>query len=110
MNAKQEQPVLMVQLTTDQLRGLISDAVRDAIANSNSATLEYLTLEQAAELLQMSQRTVRERVRSDGLPALRAGSEYRFRRESIVDWLESRSTKPGAHVSKNVARLKRAKP
>lgn len=108
MNAKQEQPALMVQLTTEQLRGLISDAVRDAIANTNAAPV-YLTLEQAAQLLQVSPRTIRDRVRSEGLPALRAGTQYRFRREVIIAWLESRSMKPGAHVSKHAAALKRAK-
>jgi excisionase family DNA binding protein len=99
----------MVQLTTEQLRGLISDAVRDAIANQNAAPV-YMTLDQAAELLQVSPRTVRDRVRNEGLPTLRAGTQYRFRREELIAWLEARSTKAGAHVSKHVVGLKRVKP
>lgn len=51
-----------------------------------------LTPEQVAEQLGVSRRTV-QRMAADGeLPALRVGSQFRFRAESITDWQAARET------------------
>lgn len=99
----------LVVMTEAQLRELIGDAVREAIGASDTRAIEYLTIDQVAELLQTSTRSVRNWVRDNGLPALRAGAEYRFQRTAIVRWLEERAVTPGVHVSKTIERLKRAK-
>jgi excisionase family DNA binding protein len=108
MGAADDSSKLVVTLTQSQLCEIVKSAVRDVLDDAHEPP-QFLTLDQAAELLQASTRSVRTWVNEEGLPALRAGSEYRFRRESIVAWLEARAIKPGAHVSKTVARLKRAK-
>lgn len=100
----------IIVMSEERLREILASAIKDAIANSNGVDgAEYMTLEQVAELLCVTTRTVRMWVKDDGLPALRAGHVYRFRRESVVVWLEQRTTKPGAHISKAISRLNRAK-
>jgi excisionase family DNA binding protein len=99
---------MLVTLTVEQLRSLIREEVRGELGNTNASST-YMTVDQVAELLQVNARTVRNWVRSEGLPAMRVGAEYRFRRENVVTWLEDRATKPGAHTTKHVKRLQRAK-
>lgn len=98
----------IVVTTEENLRALIGDAVRQALG-TGEASATYLTLDQAAELLSASTRSVRTWVRSAGLPAIRLGGEYRFKRSEIVRWLEERAITPGAHVTRQVSRLRSAK-
>jgi len=77
-----------VVLSADELHDLVTNAVREAL-NTN-APAEYLTLAQAAQMMGASERSLRTWVKDDGLPALRAGRDYRFRRESLVQWMERR--------------------
>jgi len=99
----------LVVISAAQLRVLIAEAVRDAIGKGGGEPPEYLTLDQVCELLQASRRTVRDWVQRDGLPAMKAGAEYRFTRTNIVRWLEERRIKPGVHQTKLDERLQRAK-
>lgn len=99
---------MLVTMTQDDLRKMIAGVVRDVLGKSVDAP-DYLTIYQVAELMQVHDRTVRNWVTRDGLPALRAGGEYRFRRESVIAWLEARATKPGTHISKHTERAKRMK-
>lgn len=100
----------LVVMTAEQLRALVCDAVRDAMGNgAQNTNAQYLTLDQTAELLQVDARTVRTWVKSNGLPALRVGREYRFRRDTVLEWLESRAIVEGAHVSKHTTRIKALK-
>ena len=95
---------VLTALTSEELTALVRQAVRDELASSGSAKSEYLTAESVAELLGVHVKTVQKWVERDGLPALRAGRHYRFIRANVVEWLESRSTKPGAQVGRHVAR------
>lgn len=79
-----------VVLSADELHDLVTNAVREALANTNASQPEYLNLAQAAEVLNASQRSVRNWAKDGGLPALRAGTEYRFRRDSVLQWMERR--------------------
>jgi excisionase family DNA binding protein len=99
---------MIVTMTQDQLRELVGTAVREAIGQSSPAP-DFLTMEQAAALMQVHERTIRNWVTKCGLPALRAGGEYRFRRESVIAWLDARAAQPGSHVSKHVERGKRVR-
>ena len=51
-----------------------------------------LTPEQVAEMLGVSRRTVQRMAAAGELPAVRIGSQWRFRPESITDWQEARET------------------
>jgi excisionase family DNA binding protein len=48
---------------------------------------EVMTVEQAAELLQVEMRTVLELAESGQLPGRRLGSTWRFSRKAIIEWL-----------------------
>ncbi|MHB1678735.1 MAG: helix-turn-helix domain-containing protein [Sulfuriferula sp.] len=52
--------------------------------------MKTLNLEQAAELLMASPDTVRDLIRSDGLPATKVGRAWVFVDVDLIDWLRSR--------------------
>lgn len=72
---------------------LIADAVEAAFAKATptAALPEVLTLEEAAAVLSMHPKVVAKYVRERGLPALRIGREYRFRRSALMAWLDSQT-------------------
>ena len=48
---------------------------------------EILTLEQACELLNVSERTMIKLLREDHLPARKIGREWRFNKNMLIDWI-----------------------
>jgi len=106
--AEKKDDSLLVTLTVSQLRALVREEVNDAIGTS-SDDQKWLTLEQVADMLQVTTKTVRAWVRDEGLPASKAGPEYRFRKDLVLSWLEERAVKPGVDKSKSVARIGRLK-
>jgi len=56
--------------------------------------LEWLTLQQIADELQLHIETVREWVRTKRLTAYRVGRDYRVKRADLDKFLEERRTKP----------------
>jgi excisionase family DNA binding protein len=50
--------------------------------------LQLLTTQQAAELLQVSQRTVERLIRCKGLPALKVGGQWRICASHLTKWIE----------------------
>jgi excisionase family DNA binding protein len=82
---------VMVVATAGQLRALVRAAVREELEGTKAEPApEYLTTQQVAELLQTSARNVRYFVTRGQLPALRVGTEYRFRRSAVLDYMEQR--------------------
>ena len=53
--------------------------------------LQLLTTRQAAELLQVSQRTVERLIRCKGLPALKVGGQWRICASHLAKWIEGLS-------------------
>ena len=49
-----------------------------------------LSVEELARALQVTTGTVYRLVREDGLPGVRVGGQWRFRREELERWLDSR--------------------
>jgi excisionase family DNA binding protein len=56
--------------------------------------LEWLTLQQIADELQLHIETVREWVRMKRLTAYKVGRDYRVKRADLDKFLEERRTKP----------------
>ena len=56
--------------------------------------MEWLTLQQIADELQLHIETVREWVRTKRLTAYRVGRDYRVKRTDLNKFLEERRTKP----------------
>ena len=48
---------------------------------------ELLTLEQACELLNVSERTMIKLLREDHLPARKIGREWRFNKKALIEWI-----------------------
>jgi excisionase family DNA binding protein len=48
---------------------------------------EILTIDEAAELLQLSKRSVYKLVRQGGIPAKKVLNKWRFERQSLKRWL-----------------------
>lgn len=49
---------------------------------------DVLTAEQAAQLLQISSKTVKRRAQLGEIPGRRVGNQWRFSRQALIDWLD----------------------
>ena len=57
---------------------------------SVSAELKFLTLEEAARLLQISKRTIFRLVHRKTIPALKVGGQWRIRESQFRNWIEGK--------------------
>jgi excisionase family DNA binding protein len=48
---------------------------------------DVLTVEQAAELFQLSGKTLKRLAQAGGFPGRRVGNQWRFSRQTLMDWL-----------------------
>jgi PTS system nitrogen regulatory IIA component len=55
-----------------------------------------LTLEQAAEMLQLSTRTIQRLVSKGGMPGRRIGGQWRFDRDQLREWVRGADVSPPA--------------
>ena len=60
-----------------------------------------MTTAQVAQFLAVSQRTIRVWAESGELPGIKAGRQWRFRREVVHNWLKSREQKTQQKSSAN---------
>jgi excisionase family DNA binding protein len=54
----------------------------------NSNNLKFLTLEQAAEILQVSKRTVHRLIQRKRMPGFKIGGQWRIRESEFKKWVE----------------------
>ena len=54
---------------------------------------EFITVEELADMLKVSHRTVQRLVKRKELPAIRIGRQWRFRKEWIDEWLDRNTVK-----------------
>lgn len=80
----------MIVATPDQIRALLRAAVEEVLAERAQSEREvvYLTLEQAAELVNVHERTVRKLIAKQNLPASRIGGMWRFPRHELIAWID----------------------
>ncbi len=52
--------------------------------------LKFLTLNEAARILQVSKRTLFRMVQDKKIPALKVGGQWRIRESQFVKWIEDR--------------------
>ena len=52
--------------------------------------IRLLTLSEAAELLQVSTRTLQRMIRNGQLPAFKVGGQWRLRETQLRQWVENR--------------------
>jgi excisionase family DNA binding protein len=76
------------ELVTDAVVRLLDDRVTVGRAEvAAPADPEVLTVEQAAELLQVDTDTIRALARQGELPGRKVGREWRFSRAAVLAWL-----------------------
>ena len=100
---------LAVTLTVEELRALVRAAVREELSANAPPGADVMTAEEAGKVLRLHPAVVRRYVRTQGLPAHRVGSEYRFRRSEILAWLEEHATRPGVQATRHGGTLKALK-
>jgi excisionase family DNA binding protein len=55
---------------------------------STHKDLKFLTLEQAADLLQVSKRTLHRLIQTKRMPCLKIGGQWRIRESEFKKWVE----------------------
>jgi excisionase family DNA binding protein len=55
-------------------------------------TIRLLTLSEAADLLQVSTRTLQRMIRNSQLPAFKVGGQWRVREAQLRQWVENRES------------------
>ena len=55
---------------------------------NNDESLEFLTVEETAELLQVSRRTLHRIIYRKDLPAFKVGGQWRIQENALAKWLE----------------------
>ena len=54
----------------------------------NTEPLRFLTLQETAELLHLSKRTVLRMLQRNDLPAFKVGGQWRIHENALAKWLE----------------------
>ncbi|MGH3430114.1 MAG: helix-turn-helix domain-containing protein [Mycobacteriales bacterium] len=106
---KDSNSTMLVTLTTDQLRALISEAVDAALLKKHEVASDVITRDQAAKILGVHPVVVARYAKHRGLPGMRMGREWRFRRSAILRWLEEQAVKPGAPTVAYARKIHEAK-
>lgn len=57
---------------------------------------ELLSAQEVAQLLRLDPYTIRRMAREGQLPGYKVGKSYRFDRQRVADWLETRALHPAA--------------
>jgi excisionase family DNA binding protein len=68
----------------------ISLALQNFPMEKNLANIRLLTLSEAAEVLQVSKRTLQRMIRQKELPAFKVGGQWRLREAQLREWVEQR--------------------
>jgi excisionase family DNA binding protein len=82
-----------ILLRPDALEAIVRRAVREE--QRIESLPEVLTREQAGELLHLHPQVVVRYVKERGLPGVKLGSEWRFRRSALLAWLDMQERKAG---------------
>ena len=54
---------------------------------ASSELPDVLTVEQAADLLDLSSKTLKRLAQAERVPGRRVGNQWRFSRQALMDWL-----------------------
>lgn len=95
---------LLVTLTVDELREVVSELTRAELAKLPAAgPKEVMTLKELEEFLDRSERSIKKLI-EHGLPAhYISDREPRFVRAKVLAWLETLPTKPATNRDERAA-------
>ena len=97
----------MVSALIEAVESAVRRVIREEMGLKPSHENDFIDTADVAKLLGVSTKSVSKYVRSEGLPAVKAGAHYRFKRADVVAWLERRAVTAGAHVTKHVEKLRK---
>lgn len=97
----------LIVIDRDELVAIIREAVRQELTGTPAIESKYLDAEELAKLLGVARSSIPQLVKREGLPTIRLGRLYRFRRNEVIEWLEARASRSGTHVTKHVSSLAR---
>ena len=60
--------------------------------NGEQTELRFLTLAEAAAILQVSKRTILRMVQKKDVPALKVGGQWRLRESQLKNWVEQKES------------------
>ena len=60
-----------------------------AMASDLEQSLQFLTLQQTAEVLQLSRRTLLRMLKHKTLPAVKVGAQWRIHENALAKWLDN---------------------
>ena len=86
---------LLVTLSVDELREVVRNEVRAALASQPALTPTVFSTKEAAQILGVSDKTVGRAIRAGELEAARVGKGYRVTRAAITAYLERRAVEGG---------------
>jgi excisionase family DNA binding protein len=66
--------------------------LRKFLMDQKLENIHLLTLSEAADLLQVSTRTLQRMIRSGQLPAFKVGGQWRVRETQLRQWIENRGS------------------
>ena len=64
--------------------------------NGEQTELKFLTLAEAATILQVSKRTILRMIQKKDVPALKVGGQWRLRESQLKRWAEEKEGLPAA--------------
>jgi excisionase family DNA binding protein len=64
--------------------------------NGEQTELKFLTLAEAATILQVSKRTILRMIQKKDVPALKVGGQWRLRESQLKKWAEEKEGLPAA--------------
>ncbi len=77
--------------------------------NGNLDDIQLLTLSEAADILQVSTRTLQRMIHSGEMPALKVGGQWRVRRTLLRQWVEEKESPNFATRSGGVGSQKKSR-
>ena len=70
--------------------GIAFRSLEDIAMDEKLEDIRLLTLSEAADLLQVSTRTLQRMIRNNQLPAFKVGGQWRLRETQLRQWVENR--------------------
>ena len=83
------------RIVREEIRGALTDMLEKP-STSTEATLEYLSIDEAANIARLHHTTLREWIKDGSLKAYRAGRVYRIRRIDLDERLTAKVAEPVA--------------
>ncbi|MFN0200672.1 MAG: helix-turn-helix domain-containing protein [Bacteroidia bacterium] len=101
--------MLIIQLSSEELENMMEKAVSKALSSQNIGNTEpnfsLLTIEQAAEFLNLAKPTLYSFTSKREIPHLKKGKRIYFEKEKLVAWLNEGRQKTQSEIASEMGTL-----